>query len=138
VKAGRKLVSCSAYFFTLKVEAICSSETSVDTHRTTRRYIPEDGNLQDNHVVIFSVTAEIVRTVEMCLYIEKPVSNTSINMNVHAVSVFCGCTLMIYQISKTIHCFRSNSEYEDPDGLIRHNYSRRFIIIPNAARGYGA
>jgi hypothetical protein len=28
------------------VLAICSSETSVDSHRTTRRYIPADGNLQ--------------------------------------------------------------------------------------------
>jgi hypothetical protein len=26
---------------TLKMEAICSSETPVDTQRTTRRYIPE-------------------------------------------------------------------------------------------------
>jgi hypothetical protein len=32
----------------LKMEAICSSETSVDTQRTTRRYIPEDGTLH-NH-----------------------------------------------------------------------------------------
>jgi hypothetical protein len=30
---------------TLKMEAICSSETSVDTQRTTLRYIPEDGTL---------------------------------------------------------------------------------------------
>jgi hypothetical protein len=35
------LVSCSAYSSTLKIEAICSSET-VDTQRTTRCYIPED------------------------------------------------------------------------------------------------
>jgi hypothetical protein len=28
-------------FFTLKMEAICSSETSVDTQRTTWRYSPE-------------------------------------------------------------------------------------------------
>jgi hypothetical protein len=27
---------------TLKMEVICSSETSVDTQRTTRHYIPED------------------------------------------------------------------------------------------------
>jgi hypothetical protein len=27
---------------TLEIEAICSSETSVDTKRTTRRHIPED------------------------------------------------------------------------------------------------
>jgi hypothetical protein len=35
------LVSCSAYS-TLKMEAICSSETSVDFQLATRRYIPED------------------------------------------------------------------------------------------------
>jgi hypothetical protein len=31
---------------TLKMEAICSSETSVDTQRTTQRYILKDGTLQ--------------------------------------------------------------------------------------------
>jgi hypothetical protein len=30
---------------TLKMEAICSSETSVETQRTTRRHIPEDDTL---------------------------------------------------------------------------------------------
>jgi hypothetical protein len=30
------------------MEAICSSETSVGTQRTTQRYIPEDGTLH-NH-----------------------------------------------------------------------------------------
>jgi hypothetical protein len=35
-------------FSTLKMEAICSSETSVDTPQNTRRYIPEDGSLH-NH-----------------------------------------------------------------------------------------
>jgi hypothetical protein len=39
------LVSCSAYS-TVKMEAICCSETSVDFQRTTRRYIPEDTALQ--------------------------------------------------------------------------------------------
>jgi hypothetical protein len=33
---------------TLKMEAISSSETSVETQRTTRRHIPEDDTLQ-NH-----------------------------------------------------------------------------------------
>jgi hypothetical protein len=32
----------------LKMEAICSSETSVDLQRTTRRYIPDDSTLH-NH-----------------------------------------------------------------------------------------
>jgi hypothetical protein len=33
------------------MEAICSSKTSVDFHRTTRRYIPED-------IVTFLVTVD--------------------------------------------------------------------------------
>jgi hypothetical protein len=33
---------------TLKMEAICSSETSVETQHTTRRHIPEDDTLH-NH-----------------------------------------------------------------------------------------
>jgi hypothetical protein len=41
-------VSCSAYSSTLKMEAICSSKTSVDFQRTIRRYIPEHGILH-NH-----------------------------------------------------------------------------------------
>jgi hypothetical protein len=45
MKAGT-LVSCSAFYsFTLKMEAICWSETSVDTLRITGRYIPEDRTL---------------------------------------------------------------------------------------------
>jgi hypothetical protein len=34
--------SCLAYFFTLKMEAICSSETSVNFHRPTQRCTPKD------------------------------------------------------------------------------------------------
>jgi hypothetical protein len=32
-------------FLTLKMEAVCSSETSVETQRTTRRHIPEGDTL---------------------------------------------------------------------------------------------
>jgi hypothetical protein len=39
-------VSCSAYSSTLKLEATCSSETSVDFQRTKRRYIQDDRTLQ--------------------------------------------------------------------------------------------
>jgi hypothetical protein len=39
------LVSWSVYFLTLKMEAICPTETSADTQRS---YIPEDGTLH-NH-----------------------------------------------------------------------------------------
>jgi hypothetical protein len=40
------LVSCSAYYSALKMEPICSSETSIDFQRTSRRYIPEDSILR--------------------------------------------------------------------------------------------
>jgi hypothetical protein len=39
------LISCSAYSSTLKIEAICSSETSFDFQGTTQRYIPDDRSL---------------------------------------------------------------------------------------------
>jgi hypothetical protein len=37
------LASCSAYSSALKMEVICSSETSVHFYRTMQCYIPEDG-----------------------------------------------------------------------------------------------
>jgi hypothetical protein len=42
------LVSCKAYYSTLEMEAICSSETSVDFQRATLRYIPEDSALHSH------------------------------------------------------------------------------------------
>jgi hypothetical protein len=43
------LVSYLDYSSTLKIEATCSSETSVHFQRTTRRCIPEDRTLQNSH-----------------------------------------------------------------------------------------
>jgi hypothetical protein len=40
------LVSYLSYSLTLKMGAICSSETSVDFHRTTQLYTREDITLQ--------------------------------------------------------------------------------------------
>jgi hypothetical protein len=40
------LVSCLAYSSTLKMGAICSSETTVDSHQTTQHYNPIDLALQ--------------------------------------------------------------------------------------------
>jgi hypothetical protein len=40
------LVSWLAYLSTLKLEAARSAEEMVGSHRTTRRYIPEDRDLQ--------------------------------------------------------------------------------------------
>jgi hypothetical protein len=46
-----RLVSCLAYSSSLKLEATCSSETSVDIQRTIRRYFPEDITLLECSIV---------------------------------------------------------------------------------------
>jgi hypothetical protein len=55
-----------SFFFDPENGRICSSETLVDTQRTTRRYIPEDGTLQVLYVRIslhtFVVHYAIFRT----------------------------------------------------------------------------
>jgi hypothetical protein len=37
-----------AYWSTMKMEVVCSFETSVDLHRTTQRYITEDSTLRSH------------------------------------------------------------------------------------------
>jgi hypothetical protein len=44
------------------MEAICSSETSVDTQRTTRRYVTEDGTLHLLLNAISEVTLHLYQT----------------------------------------------------------------------------
>jgi hypothetical protein len=48
LQGRRLLVLAEIISSTLKMEAICSSETSVETQQTTRRHIPEDDTLP-NH-----------------------------------------------------------------------------------------
>jgi hypothetical protein len=47
-------------FSTLKMEAICSSETSVDTQRTARHCIPEECTLQTVKYFIARIWADYV------------------------------------------------------------------------------
>jgi hypothetical protein len=51
MKSTLLLVSRSAYSSTLKIEAICSSETLVDLQQTTWQYIPEDSTLHEHFSV---------------------------------------------------------------------------------------
>jgi hypothetical protein len=50
------MVSCVAYSSTLKMETLCSSETSVDFHRTTWLYIIDEkkNNPSNYNLVHFS------------------------------------------------------------------------------------
>jgi hypothetical protein len=62
------LVSSSAYFLTLKMEAICSSDMSVDSQQTTWHYIPEDDTLQVSHFFICSLYGSTYNNVKCNLY----------------------------------------------------------------------
>jgi hypothetical protein len=57
------LVSCFAYTSTLKMEAICSSESSIDSNQTTRCYIPECRNFH-------SQSCENLKSSNFILYFE--------------------------------------------------------------------
>jgi hypothetical protein len=53
------LVSCLAYFWTLKMEATCSCETSLDFQRTTQSYILEDKMLCSGNTDVRHICEEI-------------------------------------------------------------------------------
>jgi hypothetical protein len=61
------LVSCAAYSTTLKMDAICSSETSVDFQRTTRCYIPEDSTLQWDYSLVKSPVYSLLTSTRKIL-----------------------------------------------------------------------
>jgi hypothetical protein len=72
------LVSCLAYFTTLKMTAIYSSETLVGLQLTTRRYIPEDGILHNHsrenlksYSVIFVLALICLRMMMIVIIIIK-------------------------------------------------------------------
>jgi hypothetical protein len=70
------LVSCWVYS-TLKMEAACSSKTSVDFQRTTRRYITEYGTLHNKRcenlksytaIMLLGSNNQAVFGIEIVLY----------------------------------------------------------------------
>jgi hypothetical protein len=58
--AAFALVSCLADFSSVKMEVICSSETSVDFQWTTWRCIPEDKTLEEYTACVFRVEVSLV------------------------------------------------------------------------------
>jgi hypothetical protein len=55
------LVSCLAYSSTLKMEAICCSETSVDFQWTTWRYMPEVSTLNKTRCWVSRILVFVFR-----------------------------------------------------------------------------
>jgi hypothetical protein len=70
------LVGLLDFSSTLKMEALCSSETSGATQRTTRRHIPEDDTLHNHRCenlksynIIVTIIASFFKTyyLRMCV-----------------------------------------------------------------------
>jgi hypothetical protein len=58
------MVSCVAHFSTLKMEAVCSFETTFDFHQLTQRCVPEDRTLHLNQlrstINLFEININII------------------------------------------------------------------------------
>jgi hypothetical protein len=71
ISSARKQVASRAYSSTLNMKAICFSERSVATQRTTRRRIPEDDTLQINIIIVTTLDHDRllpIRSVASCRY----------------------------------------------------------------------
>jgi hypothetical protein len=55
------------------MEARCSSETLIDTQRTTRRYIPENGVLHNHRCENLESCTEVVSIINSLDIINRPV-----------------------------------------------------------------
>jgi hypothetical protein len=84
VASTTTLVSCSPYSLTLKMEAICSSETLVDFQQTTFHYIPEDNTLH-NHAARTSNPTNIIIVYKNCFNWSPPAFK---NISQH-INKFC-------------------------------------------------
>jgi hypothetical protein len=74
------LVSCLAFFSTWKMDAVRSSQLSVNFHRTTRRHIPEDRILPsaiDSYLVVEENLLLWIR--RLIIIVTKPVIASLLN-----------------------------------------------------------
>jgi hypothetical protein len=75
------LVSCMAYFSTLKMETRCSSETSSDFHLTAERYVLDDATLQYQSKLLWPLFYELcVRLVPISSQMNVAYSSISFSL----------------------------------------------------------
>jgi hypothetical protein len=74
--------SCLAYLSTLKMEATCSSERSVDFQQITGRYIIEDRHLQIKHFLSYYQEICILLKLK-AVFMEFPVTDMLLQKLLH-------------------------------------------------------
>jgi hypothetical protein len=108
----------SAYLSTLKMNAICSSETSVGTQRTTRRYIPEDGTLHNHrceNLKSYYISLEHYKVLNFSCSLFMPSFN-----KMNDISICCRSMILIQWIvtleryTRTMYFHESGGECEKP------------------------
>jgi hypothetical protein len=109
------LVSCLAYYSTLKLEAICSSRTSVDFQWPTQRYIPEDNTLHF-WISLFLVFFQYEPVLVNCSYrrVSEGLNKTSacvtyiVSVRVHFKSFWSIAIMPCFIINYDFEQFRSH------------------------------
>jgi hypothetical protein len=95
----------------LKMEAICFFETSVNTQRTTRRYIPGDDSLQTNAI--------------MWLLQLNPIPMYCLLLYWYERSCLLGYQFTLHKCSKCLICIGKVTAFPRPDYTILLSWLRR-------------
>jgi hypothetical protein len=92
------LISCLAYSSTLMMQMTCSSETSVNFKRTTRRYIPENRTLH-NHRCEYLKSYTVMCLVYFLAKLHIPRSHyvTSSNWKLKTILAQLPCSYLTLQ-----------------------------------------
>jgi hypothetical protein len=102
------LVYCSSYSSTLKMEATCSSRTSVHFQRTTWRYIPEDIIFHNRRYNLKSYISCVGHEMVFCaLSLAGPqakIIGESIGTVSTCVLLSCSCDILMSPASVTDVC----------------------------------
>jgi hypothetical protein len=134
------LVSCSVYSPTLKMEATCSSETSVDFQRTTWCYIPEDSTLCNHccewepQILHCGIRRRVMnerevewRLAKLCTFETNLVSGMRrYNAGIlYGTSYFYLCALLVMycsvsQFNFTMECFRTQKPFRNPHKILTY------------------
>jgi hypothetical protein len=140
-EGGHLLVSwyrVELIFSALKMEAICSSETSVDTQRTTRFYIPEDGTLHNHRFenlkshICYMLMMIPRRVVEKYIYRSPGILHQSLHNMVNLTDLFPTTHILLSITLPVVSNLLTNRFIADQLGALLHSNLTRntgWIVI---------
>jgi hypothetical protein len=106
------LVTCLVYSSTLKMEAVCSSETLVTFYQTTQRLIPEDSTLH-NHCCETPISNTVhyhVHRIHLLDYIPSHLNAVHIFTPCQYCPPMRGCSLHLMDVFQLLPCIYLRSK----------------------------